>query len=53
MYRKRMGVFKSHGIALWDLAIANLVYRRAISKGVGKEIPFRGYVDEKMITPML
>jgi len=28
-------LFKSHGIALWDIALASLVYERAIEQGVG------------------
>lgn len=31
-------VFKSHGIALWDLALARVVYERALKRGLGKEI---------------
>lgn len=42
-------IFKSHGIALWDLALANLIYRRAVSRGIGREIPFRGYVESRTI----
>ncbi|HWQ16565.1 MAG TPA: ornithine cyclodeaminase family protein [Sulfolobales archaeon] len=38
-------IFKSHGIALWDLALANLIYRRAVGKGIGKEIQFKGYLE--------
>lgn len=38
-------IFKSHGVALWDLALANLVYRRAVDKGAGKEIRFKGYLQ--------
>jgi ornithine cyclodeaminase/alanine dehydrogenase-like protein (mu-crystallin family) len=28
-------LFKSHGIAIWDIALASLVYERALDQGVG------------------
>ncbi len=31
-------LFKSHGIALWDVAVAGYVYRQAVQKGKGKEL---------------
>jgi alanine dehydrogenase len=35
-------IFKSHGIAIWDLAVAKLVFEKAIKKGMGKEVNFKG-----------
>ena len=32
-------VFKSNGIAPWDVAIAHEVVRRARERGVGTEVP--------------
>jgi len=31
-------LFKSHGIALWDIAAASFVYRQALEKGKGMEL---------------
>ena len=31
-------LFKSHGIALWDVAVAGFVYQQALQKGKGKEL---------------
>jgi len=31
-------VFKSHGIALWDVAVAGFVYQQALQQGKGKEL---------------
>jgi ornithine cyclodeaminase/alanine dehydrogenase-like protein (mu-crystallin family) len=31
-------LFKSHGIALWDVAVAGYVYRQALEKGKGREL---------------
>ena len=31
-------LFKSHGIALWDIAVAGFIYRRAMQLGKGKEL---------------
>jgi ornithine cyclodeaminase/alanine dehydrogenase-like protein (mu-crystallin family) len=31
-------LFKSHGIALWDVAVAGYVYQQALAKGRGREI---------------
>ncbi len=31
-------LFKSHGIALWDVAVAGFVYRQALQQGKGKEL---------------
>ncbi len=31
-------LFKSHGIALWDVAVAGYVYQRALEKGLGKNL---------------
>ena len=33
-------VFESHGLALWDVAAAGFVYRRAIEQGLGTPLPF-------------
>ncbi|MBI2888081.1 MAG: ornithine cyclodeaminase family protein [Chloroflexi bacterium] len=33
-------LFESHGLALWDVAAAAAVYRRARESGVGVELPF-------------
>jgi alanine dehydrogenase len=33
-------LFKSCGIALWDVAAAGYIYRRAVAQGKGKEIEF-------------
>jgi ornithine cyclodeaminase/alanine dehydrogenase-like protein (mu-crystallin family) len=30
-------LFKSHGIALWDVAVAGFVYQQAVAKGKGKD----------------
>jgi alanine dehydrogenase len=31
-------LFKSHGIALWDVSVAGFVYQQALQKGKGKEL---------------
>jgi ornithine cyclodeaminase/alanine dehydrogenase-like protein (mu-crystallin family) len=31
-------LFKSHGIALWDIAVAGYIYQQALTKGKGKEL---------------
>jgi len=31
-------LFESHGLAIWDLATAKVVYQAAISKGVGRDL---------------
>jgi len=31
-------LFKSHGIALWDVAVAGFVYRQALQQGKGREL---------------
>jgi len=33
-------LFESMGIALEDIAAANLVYRKALEQGIGQELPF-------------
>jgi len=33
-------LFKSHGIALWDVAVANFIYQQALQQGKGKELDF-------------
>lgn len=33
-------LFKSHGLALWDVAAAGLAYRRAVERGLGTPLPF-------------
>jgi ornithine cyclodeaminase/alanine dehydrogenase-like protein (mu-crystallin family) len=34
-----ISIFKSHGIGLWDIAAASLVYERAMQQGIGVELP--------------
>jgi alanine dehydrogenase len=36
--RSAITLFKSHGIGLWDIAMASLVYKRARDHGLGKEL---------------
>mgnify|MGYP001626236683 FL=1 len=36
-------LFKSHGIALWDIAVAYLAYEKATRLGIGSEIDFKGF----------
>ena len=31
-------LFKSHGIALWDVAVAGFIYQQALQQGKGKEL---------------
>jgi ornithine cyclodeaminase/alanine dehydrogenase-like protein (mu-crystallin family) len=31
-------LFKSHGIALWDVAVAGFIYQQALQKGRGKKL---------------
>jgi alanine dehydrogenase len=31
-------LFKSHGIAIWDIALASLVYERAVAQGIGTRL---------------
>ncbi len=31
-------LFKSHGIALWDVAVAGYIYQQALERGIGKEL---------------
>jgi len=33
-------LFKSHGIAIWDVATAGAVYEKAVAEGVGMTVPF-------------
>jgi ornithine cyclodeaminase/alanine dehydrogenase-like protein (mu-crystallin family) len=33
-------LFESHGIALWDVALAAVAYERARAQGLGHEIDF-------------
>ncbi len=35
-------IFKSHGIAIWDLAIAKEIYEKALNKNIGLEIEIKG-----------
>jgi len=35
-------LFKSTGLALWDVAVAGEIYRRARERGMGREIQIRG-----------
>ena len=37
-YRSQMTLFKSLGIALWDVAAAHSVYERAVQEGAGTEL---------------
>ena len=37
-YRSQMTLFKSLGIALWDVAAAHYVYERAVREGAGTEL---------------
>ena len=32
-------LFESHGLALWDIAAANVVFQRAIKRGMGRMLP--------------
>lgn len=41
-------IFKSHGIALWDIAVAKIAYDKARRRGVGREIEFRGYWGDRV-----
>ncbi len=33
-------LFKSNGIALWDVAVAGFIYREAVEKGRGRKLDF-------------
>lgn len=33
-------LFESHGIGLWDIAAASVVYRKAVEQGIGDALPF-------------
>ena len=35
-------LFKSTGLALWDVAVASEIYRRARERGMGREVQIRG-----------
>jgi ornithine cyclodeaminase/alanine dehydrogenase-like protein (mu-crystallin family) len=35
-------LFESHGIALWDVALAGQVYERAVEQGIGELVAFGG-----------
>ncbi len=35
-------IFKSHGIALWDVALAKRIYEKALNKNMGLEIELKG-----------
>ena len=37
-YRSQMTLFKSLGIALWDVAVAHYLYERAVQDGAGTEL---------------
>jgi ornithine cyclodeaminase len=37
---KQITLFKSNGIASWDLAVAERVYALAKQKNLGRELPF-------------
>ncbi len=34
----RITLFKSHGIALWDIAVAGFVYQQALERGMGRPL---------------
>ncbi|MEL3888768.1 ornithine cyclodeaminase family protein [Ferrovibrio sp. MS7] len=36
-----ISLFKSHGVGLWDIAMASLVYDRAVKRGMGVELPIK------------
>lgn len=38
---KSISIFKSHGIGLWDIAAASVVYERAVQQGVGVQLPIK------------
>jgi ornithine cyclodeaminase/alanine dehydrogenase-like protein (mu-crystallin family) len=44
---KDITIFKSHGIALWDVAVAKLVYDKARERGLGREVGFNGYWENR------
>jgi ornithine cyclodeaminase/alanine dehydrogenase-like protein (mu-crystallin family) len=48
-------LFKSHGIALWDVAVAGYVYQQALQKGKGKELEIdqRGSAKKDITLPRL
>lgn len=33
-------LFESHGLGLWDIAAASVVYRKAVERGLGERLPF-------------
>jgi len=37
-YKNRLSVFKSVGLAIQDLSVANMVFRKALSQGLGAEL---------------
>lgn len=37
---QQITLFESHGIALWDIAVASLAYHRAMEMKIGRELPF-------------
>jgi alanine dehydrogenase len=39
---EQITLFKSHGIALWDVAVAGYVYQQALQQGKGKELEIDG-----------
>ena len=41
-YRSQMTLFKSLGIALWDVAAAHYLYERAVQEGAGTELTSLG-----------
>ena len=41
-YRSQMTLFKSLGIALWDIAVAHRLYEIAVQDGAGTELPSFG-----------
>ena len=36
-----ISLFKSHGVGLWDIAMASLVYDRAVKRGMGVDLPIK------------
>jgi alanine dehydrogenase len=43
---EQVTLFKSNGIAAWDLAVAIIVYKLAVAKHLGRELPFFASVDK-------
>ncbi len=39
---EQITLFKSHGIAIWDVATAGAIYKKAVAEGVGIIVPLEG-----------